>query len=113
MFVTAQTQEYIDLSREVGDALASLGLDVREVDGILTVDGARVALNLVARAHPTPADLRQLAGSSTGHLPAVVVADRISEPLIRVLRSGEGNPAASTRSARAHSRPLPPSRRAA
>ena len=80
MFVTAQTQEYIDLSREVGDALASLGLDVREVDGILTVDGARAALNLVARAHPTPADLRQLAESATGHLPAVVVADRISEP---------------------------------
>ena len=80
MFVTAQTQEYIDLSREVGDALASLGLDVREVDGILTVDGARAALNLVARAHPTPADLRQLTESATGHLPAVVVADRISEP---------------------------------
>lgn len=80
MFVTAQTQEYVDLSREIGDAMGSLGLDVREVDGILTVDGARVALNLVARAHPTPADLRQLVEASTGHLPAVVVADRISEP---------------------------------
>ena len=60
--------------------MGSLGLDVREVDGILTVDGARVALNLVARAHPTPADLRQLVEAATGHLPAVVVADRISEP---------------------------------
>ena len=60
MFVTAQTQEYVDLSREIGDAMGSLGLDVREVDGVLTVDGARVSLNLVARAHPTPADLRQL-----------------------------------------------------
>ena len=80
MFVTAQTQEYVDLSREIGDALGSLDLDVREVDGILTVDGARVALNLVARAHPTPADLRQLVESAAGHLPAVVVADRISEP---------------------------------
>ncbi len=80
MFVTAQTQEYIDLSREVGDALSSLGLDVREVDGILTVDGARIALNLVTRAHPTPADLRQLAESAPGHLPTVMVADRISEP---------------------------------
>jgi hypothetical protein len=80
VFVTAQTQEHVDLSREVGDALGSLGLDVREVDGILTVDGARVALNLVARAHPTPADLRQLVESATGHLPALVVADRISEP---------------------------------
>jgi len=80
VFVTAQTQEYVDLSREIGDAMGSLGLDVREVDGILTVDGARVALNLVARAHPTPADLRQLVEASTGHLPAVMVADRISEP---------------------------------
>lgn len=80
MFVTAQTQEYIDLSREVGDALGTVGIDVREVDGILTVDGARVALNLVARAHPTPADLRQLVEASAGHLPALVVADRISEP---------------------------------
>ena len=80
MFVTAQTQEYVDLSREIGDAMATLGLDVREVDGILTVDGARVALNLVARAHPTPADLRQLVEDTTGHLPALVVADRISEP---------------------------------
>ena len=60
--------------------MAALGLDVREVDGILTVDGARVALNLVARAHPTPADLRQLVEDATGHLPALVVADRISEP---------------------------------
>src|SRR5918993_5274224 len=60
--------------------MGSLGLDVREVDGILTVDGARVALNLVARAHPTPADLRQLVEAATGHLPALVVADRISEP---------------------------------
>jgi hypothetical protein len=80
VFVTAQTQEYVDLSREIGDAMGSLGLDVREVDGVLTVDGARVSLNLVARAHPTPADLRQLVEAATGHLPAVVVADRISEP---------------------------------
>jgi hypothetical protein len=79
VFVTAQTQEYVTLSREVGDALTTLGLDVREVDGVLTVDGARVALNLVARAHPTPADLRQLVEAAPGHLPAVVVADRISE----------------------------------
>jgi hypothetical protein len=80
VFVTAQTQEYVDLSREIGDAMGSLGLDVREVDGTLTVDGARVSLNLVARAHPTPADLRQLVEDATGHLPALVVADRISEP---------------------------------
>lgn len=80
MFVTAQTQEYVDLSREIGDALGSIGLDVREVDGVLTVDGSRVALNLVARAHPTPADLRLLVEAAPNQLPAMVVADRISEP---------------------------------
>jgi len=80
VFVTAQTQEYVDLSREIGDALGSIGLDVREVDGVLTVDGSRVALNLVARAHPTPADLRLLVEAAPNLLPAMVVADRISEP---------------------------------
>ena len=80
MFVTAQTQESVDLSREIGDALGSIGLDVREVDGVLTVDGSRVALNLVARAHPTPADLRLLVEAAPNRLPAMVVADRISEP---------------------------------
>lgn len=80
MFVTAQTQEYVDLSREIADALGSLGLEVREVDGVLTVDGARLAINLVARAHPTPADLRELVEGAADRLPALVVADRISEP---------------------------------
>lgn len=80
MFVTAQTQDYVDLSREIADAMSSLGLDVREVDGVLTVDGARLAINLVARAHPTPADLRELVAGAAGRLPALVVADRISEP---------------------------------
>ena len=80
MFVTAQTQDYVELSREVGDALGSLGIDVREVDGVLTIDGSRVALNLVARSHPTPADLRQLVEAAPNQLPALVVADRISEP---------------------------------
>lgn len=80
MFVTAQTQEYVDLGREVGDALRALGLDVREEDGVLTVDGTRLVLNLVARAHPTPADLGHLVEEAPGRLPAVVVADRISEP---------------------------------
>ena len=86
MFVTAQSQEYVDLGREVGDALRDLGLDVREVDGILTVDGTRQALNVVARAHPTPADLTRLVGEAPARLPALVVADRISEPGRVVLR---------------------------
>ena len=87
MFVTAQTEEYIDLGREVADALRSLGLDVREVDGILTVDGTRQALNLVSRAHPTPADLSRLVEQAPARLPAMIVADRISEPGRDVLRN--------------------------
>lgn len=86
VFVTAQTQEYVDLGREVADAVGSLGLDVREVDGVLTVDGNRHVLNLVARAHPTPADLSQVVDASPTRLPALVVADRISEPGREVLR---------------------------
>ena len=78
--MTAQTQEYIDLSREVGDALVALGLDVREEDGVLTVDGTRLVLNMVARAHPTPADLRQITEGAPARLPALVVADRLSDP---------------------------------
>ena len=86
VFVTAQSQEYVDLGREVGDALRELGLDVREVEGILTVDGTRQVLNLVPRAHPTPADLTRLVGEAPARLPAMVVADRISEPGRAVLR---------------------------
>lgn len=80
MFVTAQTQEYIELSREVADALRVLGLDVREVEGVLTIDGTRVAFHLATRAHPTPADVGQLVAATADQLPALLVADRISEP---------------------------------
>lgn len=86
MFVTAGTPEYVDLAREVGDALKALRLDVREVDGALTVDGTRVALNLLERAHPTPAELRDVVDRLRGNQPAVVVADRISAPGRDVLR---------------------------
>lgn len=86
MFVTAGTPEFVDLAREVGDSLRSLGLDVREVDGALTVDGNRLALNIVSRAHPTPADLTQLVDELRGRQPAVVVADRISDAGRDVLR---------------------------
>ncbi|MEO6627040.1 MAG: hypothetical protein ABIP03_00575 [Aquihabitans sp.] len=85
--MTAQTQEYVDLGREVSDALRSLGLDFREIDGALTVDGNRHVLNLVARAHPTPADLWQVVEATAGRLPALVVADRLSEPGREVLRN--------------------------
>jgi hypothetical protein len=80
VFVTAQTQEYLELSREVADALRLLELDVREVDGVLTIDGTRVALHLLARSHPTPTDLHELVTATANQLPALLVADRISEP---------------------------------
>ncbi len=80
MFVTAGTPEYVDLAREVADALRAIDLDVREVDGALTVDGRRVALDLLERAHPTPAEVRDLVDKLHSDNPVVVVADRISEP---------------------------------
>jgi hypothetical protein len=86
VFVTAQSDAYVDLSREVADGLRALGLDVREVDGILTIDGSRVALHLVTRAHPTPADVQALVETTAGQLPAMLVADRISEPGRAALR---------------------------
>lgn len=87
MFVTAETAKFVDLAREVGDALRAAGLEVREVNGALTVDGSPLVLHIVDRAHPTPADLRQLVDQLRGRHPAVVVADRISDPGRDVLRS--------------------------
>lgn len=86
MFVSARTQEYVELGRELADALTALDLDVHEVEGSLSVDGVRLNLNLVTRAHPTPADLSQLIESLPGQFPAMVVADRISGPGREVLR---------------------------
>lgn len=79
MFVTAQTANDADLLDAVADALGSLGLDARLVDDAVLVDGTRVVPHLVGRAHPTPADLGQLVETDVGRLPAMVVADRISE----------------------------------
>lgn len=91
VFVTAGTPSYVDLAREVADALRALNLDVREVDGALTVDGRRVALDLLERAHPTPAEVRDLIDKLRSDNPVVVVADRISEPGREELRdSGWG-----------------------
>ncbi len=86
MFATAETPEQVDLAIEVGEALRTTGLDVREVDGALTVDGTRLALHIVRRAHPTPADLRQVVEEQRGRHPALVVADRISQPGRDILR---------------------------
>jgi hypothetical protein len=87
VFVTAGTQEHLDLLADVADALGAIGLDVRVDDDVLVVDGARVVPHLIGRAHPTPADLAQLVEDLRGKVPALVVADRISDAGRDVLRS--------------------------
>lgn len=72
---------------EVAEALAALGIDARADDEVLVVDGARLVPALVARAHPTPADLGALVAAAAGRTPALVVADRISAPGRDVLRA--------------------------
>lgn len=52
----------------------------------MTVDGHRLELNLVERAHPTPGDLARIQPSEPGR-PTVVVADRISTAGRETLRS--------------------------
>jgi hypothetical protein len=86
VFVTAGTQEQSDLLEELAEALDSLDVPARVDDGALVVDGARLLPQLVARAHPTPADLHDLTRSAGGRGPAVVVADRISDAGRDVLR---------------------------
>jgi hypothetical protein len=86
VFVTAGTPEQIELLDELAEALTTLDLQARVDDGALVVDGARFVPHLVARAHPTPADLHDLVRSAGGRGPAVVVADRISDAGRDVLR---------------------------
>lgn len=86
MFVTARTDEEQELLRDVAEAVGALGLDAHLADEVLIVDGTRLVLHLIGRAHPTPADLVQLTGESPSRLPALVVADRISEAGRDVLR---------------------------
>lgn len=86
VFVTARTAESTQLLGDLAEAAAALGIDAQVVDEALVVDGARLGLRLVARAHPTPADLRQVVAEAGGRLPAAVVADRISDAGRDVLR---------------------------
>ena len=91
MFVTARTDDEAQLLADVLDALVAAGIDAHVTDGTLVVDGTRVVAHLVGRAHPTPADLSHLVGEAPGRLPALVVADRISDAGRDVLRrSGWG-----------------------
>ena len=86
MFVTARTDEATQLLGDLAEAATALGLDASVVDDALVVDGTRLGLRLVARAHPTPADLGQVVADGAGRLPALVVADRISDAGRDVLR---------------------------
>ena len=86
VFVTAQTAEHAGLLQDVAEAVASLGVEARADGEVLIADGARVVPHLVGRAHPTPADLDQIVQQDRGRLPALVVADRISDAGRDVLR---------------------------
>jgi hypothetical protein len=87
VFVTARTEEQIRLVAEVADALSSLGIEARADEDVLVADGTRSVPLLVARAHPTPADLLALVEERPGRSPALVVADRISAAGRDVLRA--------------------------
>ncbi len=71
---------------DIAEAVGALDIDAH-VDGeALLIDGTRFVPQLVSRAHPTPADLNQLVAEAPGRVPAVVVADRISDAGRAVLR---------------------------
>ncbi len=72
---------------ELSDALNLLGLSAHAEGDVLVVDGQRTVPQLVERAHPTPADLRDLVAGGPSRLPALVVADRISDAGREVLRA--------------------------
>ena len=77
------TSELLD---ELCEALAGLGVPARADGDAIVVDGTRCTPLLVARAHPTPADLTQVLKDHRGQLPALVVADRVSTAGRAVLR---------------------------
>ncbi len=86
MFVTAGTQDATGAVTEVVEALTALGISAHAEGDVLVVDGQRLVPGLVERAHPTPADLRDLVTGTPSRLPALVVADRISDAGRDVLR---------------------------
>ena len=86
MFVTARTEDRGALLADVAEALAALHIDARLDGDVLVVDGNRLLPQVVGRAHPTPADLGELVAEAPGRLPALVVADRISDAGRDVLR---------------------------
>jgi len=75
-----------ELIEELLLALTELGVQAHAEGEGLFVDGVRITPTLVARAHPTPADLTQVLHENRGRLPAMVVSDRVSEAGRAVLR---------------------------
>jgi hypothetical protein len=80
----ATSDELLD---EVLDAIRSLGVDAVSTEDGLEIDGVGVCLDAIGRAHPHPAELRDLVASPrpTDAVP-VVVADRVSDAGREVLR---------------------------
>lgn len=81
MFVTDGTGDALE---ELEAALSSLGVPVTIDEARLVVDSRPVAVDLIERAHPNPAELRELVAQ---HPPGIVVADRLSEAGRDILRS--------------------------
>jgi len=71
-------------SEELREAFTTLGLEVRTVDGRLVVDGTRLTLPVVERAHPHPGVVAEIVRTTDG--PGLLVADRLSESARQVLR---------------------------
>jgi hypothetical protein len=87
VFVTAQMGNTTPaLLGELAEAVRALDVDARVDGDRLVVDGTRIGPHLVHRAHPTPADLGALVAERPRRLPAVLVADRVSEAGRNVLR---------------------------
>jgi len=85
VFVTARTAAWRELVEELGDALRAVGIDAAATEEALVIDGVTVVPRIAERAHPTPADLRDLVDSGRDGA-AVVIADRLSEAGRDVLR---------------------------
>ena len=86
VFVTAGTKEQMEAVAEIADALVKAGVDAAPDQEGLVVDETAIRLDVVTRAHPTPADLAALTTEAATR-PVVVVADRISDAGREVLRS--------------------------
>lgn len=89
--MTAHTPLFEERQREVVDALDAIGVPVSYLDGSIQVDGVRLTLSIIDRAHPTPAAIAQIIADAPARRPAIVIADRISEPgRERLRRAGWG-----------------------